>query len=909
MSREGIYRALTLLTLVAAAVLVFSLNLNDADATIMTIRVVDFDGDTIIGANVTMTNSTKVFSDLTDSNGRVIFTNVRLTLNYTMTVYFKGIAVYNLERWNYTIHGGNLVVSVFKPLICVRSSGGLDPVRGATVRVSSTITEPDTNEERTTDSGGCARFPQLPRTNYVINASYVSFGTKVERVDAVEISSTNYQLTLDLQLFRMTLRFRDQDNLAVRNVETRLWRGSILGDPQASLLSAENGEVVFRLLPTGSYNVQARYRDDLVYETGGTPITITTANVERTITLPLRELVLSLKTLSGRPLSGFTVHVRVYAGGVEYASGTTSSSTLSLGLFFTGRSYSYDVRFEGAQIGSGTIPREGIGNHEVVINVGTFTIRIDDSEVLERLRPVLIGANIEISVGSYVTSLQFDREKRAVFDERPLVRYRYRITVSTYEMRAGEVHPTTHQQVIPVKPIVGFLNVTASSLEGRGLRGIITLTALNTVDLGRFEVGEGGTRISGLLRLDYGYQFRYKGIDVASGRASSDLLNSTLRVSTRVGDVGIMVFNFKGDKVLQAAIVRVNVGEYSEFKLSDREGRVTFPDVPLTSVQVTVSYKGVKVYANSHPVSPGNRQIVISETGVYDISLRLIDGEGQPLNQGLVRVSVGPDYRESKEIRAHGLVSLELIPNGTMTASVEYLGVNVFEGSRRIAVDGEVIEIKTEVYTMRVSVLKQGSNRLLPLSDARVVFVTRGQEVYRDTTRDGFVTVKLPASEYGVRVEFLKTVVGNRAVSHTRPSFVEIKADVYETTLRFLNLDGTPMANERIIITLNNEPLLEAVTDSEGRIVTFLSKNTYVSFPATDRTQRYPIAVSEVTSQSFIYISPSEGWRNLLITSVAIGLFAVSALSLYKSLPPRRPAPTQPTRTEPVRRETKKKNI
>lgn len=856
------------------------MNVGTVSGATISLTILDFHGNPVPNAFVEIRNSTHHPNATTNTLGQVSFSNMNTSLVYTLTVKFMNVTVYTNATWNYTKHGGNVRVNVFKPVVCAKSSDGQDPVPGAVVKLSTTATDPDFESSQTAGADGCTTFTQLPSTAYTFNVSYRTLGVKVESIDSRTISSSAYQFTFNLALYRLILIAKDADGNPVANVRVSIWRGTATGPPPLEGVSNEQGELRIKLLPSGSYVLKMFYKDDQIYDGSGTPISIN-SNLERTFNLPLKKLTMTLKSLSGRLASSYTLQLKLYAGSVTYATSTTSNGVASFGHVYTGRSYTYEVLFEGNVIGSGTIDREKIGDLEVVVNIGRFFVRLDDSEILEGLRPVLVGSIIELSVGSFRSGGEFDGSKEVVFDEHPFVRYSYEIRIGDSVIKRGELTPVRNGQEIRVKPDAYSVTIEVVTIDERRMDGTVRLFVLGSRNVGDFNVEGGRASINGLLRLGYRYLVKYMDVDVAEGEIQSSDLGSTIRVVARVGDVGITVYNSKGDRPLPSAVVKLEIARYSAFKVADSQGKVVFQDVPLSKVLVTVSFRGIKVHSNYYYFSPDARALTITGTAVYDVLVSVRDGENDPLVGGELRFSIG-DYVETKALASREPTVLELVPNGTALFTVNYLGVDVFEGQHKIQSDGETIDLRVKVYTMRVQVMMQTFQKPVPLDRAKVVFETKGKKVYEGETSNGLIAVKLPAADYLVSAMYLGKFVGSKSVTHDQTKYIEILTNVYEASLKFFKLDGSPLAGQRIALMSDGYQVLEGTTSEGGEFHTFLPQGKYEVIVKGEAQSSYPLSVEGLTTLRYLYIGKLDSTVSAIPIAAGGALLGVSAFALSK---------------------------
>jgi hypothetical protein len=153
----------------------------------VTVNVVDFDGRPVAAADVTIATE----KGKTDSQGIVIFSQVPLDNDYTISVSKEGTEIgsdrvrFTASRTSATIQAGMYDITVL-----VKGAAG-QPIQGATVEL---IKGGTTIATAATDASGTAVFTKLVGADYEVRAKYDPFSSTARLAKGVRSTT----ITLDL---------------------------------------------------------------------------------------------------------------------------------------------------------------------------------------------------------------------------------------------------------------------------------------------------------------------------------------------------------------------------------------------------------------------------------------------------------------------------------------------------------------------------------------------------------------------------------------------------------------------------------------------------------------------------------------------------------------------------------------
>lgn len=863
-----------------------------ADTTFQ-ITVQNYHGSPLKGVKVQLINKTnnEVEAEGTsDSSGKVSLTALK-NESYILKALYLNREVGYIDDWNYSSPSSpkTIRVGVFNLKIRVMSSEKLDPVPNAKVNITSTETDPDVDKRKVTDSNGYVVFENLPNgTTYHLTIKYED---KVAVTSSQDITLTDeYEYVVTLNLYRLTLRLRDSSLQPVKGATVKLWRGEVTGTPFATLISGTDGNATFKLLPQGTYIYTVEYKSEEIYKSDSF-----TLNRNRVIdvSLQLKTLIVNIKSKSGNTAAGFTYTGRLIYDGRTYAEATTNDGILNFGIVYENRDYVLKVFFEGSEIYSGVIKESDIGAISIIASIGDFSIKVSTADLFGKLKDMKEDISLRIKFGKYQVEKKIS-EGAAIYRDHPLVKYEYELVINSDVVGAGSIDAPQHQSIITIAPDAKQVKITALSLDNRTLSGKLILMLQDGEKIGEVDIKEDSTIVKGLLRIKYSYQFFYMGELVAEGNIEKRSIDeSKLDIIASVSNVKIIALDYSGDNKLVGASILLSIGQYKSTKITNDNGEAEFENVPLSRVFTTIYYKGIKVYSGPNDLSPTRTTLTISGTGVYQIIIKVVDGEKEPLANAELEGIAG-DYQLVGKLNEKGIIEAMLVPNGTMNIKVKYLGLNVYEDAHKIDRNGQTIEIVSKVYPMLVNSYKVTERGDEPLERALIHFEKDGLEVFVGDIKDGVFQYKLPSSNYNVWIEYQGVKVAEKLVQHNGPTKLSMPTDVYEFSLYIIDLAENPMSGINVEFRRDNKLITSGETDMDGKILVSLAKGDYiVEYSVDDARHSYVISVEDVEPKVLV-TSRSSPFGLMLSLMASASLGAVSIFSVIRSFK------VKPTRRSPV---------
>ncbi len=907
---------IVLLAVGVGLVLLLSVEAVHADGNIVSITVTVQNGlgEPLPNANVTAYfsgNGSRVpntggreGSKITGPDGKAVLKLVNGTsdASYQIKVTYMGI---ELNVTGYSCHpkcdptSFSVKLNVYHLTVKVRSSSGADPVPGAKVNVTSSLTNPSsiaTNQP--TDSGGTFVVRNLPariesaRIEYSIAVSYTAVGNvKVVGRANFTLSADSNSVEIRLPLHRLSMKVQDMDGNAISGAMVELVKDS------STLLSASSGadgSVVFKLLPDGIYSLRFKIGEELVDERRD--VVLSNDYDLGALMLPVKRLSLLLRSLNDKPITGFQLRVKLLLQDEsEYRSASTTTDSVDFGYVRADRDYTVRAVFEGHTVYEGRLRGNDIRTGLTLkLRFGNFGISLNLEGLFGNLPRILRDA---VTVKLTVEGGSFSLERTAsgssvLLTDHPLVPYRYQLLYLGSVIGEGTIRPQQNGDLLTVRPESLELNLRLLSLDGRPVAGTLVLS-IGNADVGRVELAREGAKVQGLVPLSYNYRAIYMGVQVGEGEIAKEVLRKgSVELRVRVLDLMVKVLDYDGEVPLEGALVSLQVVGYRDTKTTNATGEALFTNVPYHKANVTVRYMGVNVYSAEVDYRLEERSILISGTRVFRVHLNALTGERSPLPGGRYVLEIG-EFRSEGELDEQGRATVRLVPGGIVKVTVYFMGVLVRQSEEKVDEQDERLELVTRVFRRVAYVLHldlEGNRK--GLSGVRVEYRLKGSgELIANVITDegGKAEALLPASDYVVVYRYLDVEVSKREVSHAARLEEEVELPVYEISYRVLDVEGFPVGNLTATFLLLQQAgiskqILKQNLDQSGAGIAILPAGKYlIRLNSSSWTQEAGLEVNGPGARNLALV-PQRTLQGGVPYVVSAALVAVAALGILRSL-------------------------
>jgi hypothetical protein len=297
-----------------------------------------------------------------------------------------------------------------------------------------------------------------------------------------------------------------------------------------------------------------------------------------------------------------------------------------------------------------------------------------------------------------------------------------------------------------------------------------------------------------------------------------------------------------GDRPVEDAAV--SSGPRDAPAATDDEGRTVLEvfggTVTLTAVwhDVTVGELTLEVDADVPASDPA-----IIECAIYDVTLRAVDGHGDPLAEATVQVTPPAGWGTPLLDRTdeEGLVTLGLIPGADHGVVVLWKGFEVTDATFTPDADG-VLDIECAVHLAAFDVTDADGSPLPGVQLVAMDMGTLGVVGFGTTDGEGAISMRLPDTSYRVQVYWRNTMVlsvddlpldgGDLGETLT--------CRVFRVTVQVVDRNDDALPDVPVVLEDGTGvAVATAITDDDGLVVFQLGEGEYQATGLFQRTYRW----------------------------------------------------------------------
>lgn len=792
-------------------------------------------------------------------------------------VRYRGIVVFSESNFD---PGGKstitLNVTVDDMVIVVRDGAGR-----AIPNVDVTVThseESSVTETGETYSNGEVKFTLMPFGSYDINV--INRGIVYEYTRGFDEASLRIELTLNV--YRLRIKVNNAEGDPVEGALVKVWYNKDAGDGAAFEQDTTDitGYVTFNYMPEGEYSIQVFYNNLQIYSAdrvveilGSDKTHIINTNL-RTYSVRVYdydgENLMDDITISGRLLDLSNNPITSY---VE-----TTNGVINFGLIPEG-DYILEIKFGNSIVYNNivTVPTVDSVNadfYDVIIKINT-----------DNMANSLYVQGLSISFETQdILSYEKDIETGTLpMSDLPKGTYEYTLKHGPYTVGRGSFRITEENQVITIEPVLLDILIYTKNDEGEAIKTKVELQTYEDKEIDTFITDENGTlSVNGLLPIEHKIKIYYNNILVFEDTLPLYENRTTFEMITEVYNLRVLVYDYDGEAKILSALVKVKMTDY-EFERgaeTDDEGVAELKNLPKGKYEIQVMYYGVVVYQDDSYTVLQSGMLQIKAGGIIDIRIVPVDSLGEPLDEGIVKISSGSVYFESgvKDGRAR----FENIPATTYRVEVEYLNVTVFDGFIDFETDELEEELETEVYYLTIKARRDDDTELTNTP----VLVKLKNKVVRELVTDsaGRAVTRLPKSGYAVNVIFQGKVVGNNNVNLNSDKEVEIKTEVYKYRLSFVGIDGNALKDVNVLMYRGNELIVSEITDDEGVVEFYLAGGEYKWVANIGNVSMSSVINADKETSTVIAFTPDNVGNKVMILGGVGAVVGMSILGLFRTV-------------------------
>ncbi len=286
------------------------------------------------------------------------------------------------------------------------------------------------------------------------------------------------------------------------------------------------------------------------------------------------------------------------------------------------------------------------------------------------------------------------------------------------------------------------------------------------------------------------------------------------------------------------------------------DGRVVFHNVPRGEYNLTLFWRGVEVFRTSVEVSepflyqaPGAE--VSAKADVGDLVLRIVDVDQRSLERDVRLELLGEGIAEQKN--ASGTAVFPLLPRGEYRISAyminDYLGeeVKVGETTLRIPENNGENNFTVAVFDGKLIFVDKDGERL---NVRQVIFAGRNYTLDDGELRLAAIT----SGEYMVEASWLGVKVFNESITLSPENReIEIVLEVYDTTFKVSTLDGKPLEDGVLTLSLRNATVFRAgIENGTARLENIPAARYVINITLRGETVYYEESIIAESERSII---------------------------------------------------------
>ncbi len=306
-------------------------------------------------------------------------------------------------------------------------------------------------------------------------------------------------------------------------------------------------------------------------------------------------------------------------------------------------------------------------------------------------------------------------------------------------------------------------------------------------------------------------------------------------------DVNVLCLD-GGDRPVEGALVAA--GPRDDPVATDEEGRASL-EVFGGTATLTATWHGVQVGSLTLDVDsdvPASDPAVI-ECAIFDVTLRAVDGRGDPLADATVQVTPPAGWGTPVLDRtdADGLVTLGLIPGADHAVLVLWRGFGVADSVFSPEADG-VIDVPCAVHWVTFHVTDADGGPLPSVQLAAMDEANLGVVGFGTTDGTGDLALRLPDTTYRVEVYWRNTMVlrVDGLVLDGDDLEKNLACRVFQTTVKVVDRNGVSLSDVPVVLKDETGAVVgTAITDAKGLVVFQVGEDAYNATAHLQTTYRW----------------------------------------------------------------------
>jgi len=762
-----------------------------------------------VSVTVTLLGGTTSVTQVSNSSGRTTF--ALNSGNYTVTAHYKNslvlpyIPVVSLGTSDVNLR---LNCTVFDWVMTVYDFQGNETIAGAKVSIQSTAT----SDSSISDASGRAYFFNEPQGPYLYEVYYE--GIRISFGSLPNLEHQNQQNSIKTDMLDLIVGCLDVSERPAVGVTLKVWNSTnvLVGEKQTGL----NGQAKFKNLPGPTqYRAEAFFQGKSIGSLSW--FTLNTDGLLQTMKdLKLGRLTLTVKDYNGvNTMSNLNLKASAYLNGQLVVESSSLSGDMDLGSLVLG-TYSINVTFGNVTVASflHSLMKES-QQRTVNANFYDVTARVDASELLNSAQAQNLRMRLEY--GSFVAESSVGVSGDALFQNVPPATCRLTLLKGGIVVGSGLVAVSSQDQLLPsMKPTTYNLSLKVTNAELQPLFCSVRLVEAGGIPIATLESNQSGAAVfPRILGLTYDVAVICKGYIVA--RQDVQVSQDTfLQIVAKVYRIAVRLTDFEASTPIQGATIEATAQDLvgTETRVTDSQGKAVFQDMPSADYLLTAKFMNVKVSAISVTLR-GSENITFSSPGIYDMTVRCLDADGNQLNMGEVQVLLAGKEVGRENLDETGLAEFINLPNTTYQILAFLYKEQVGTASVALNSQGQVVQLETVASTLRIKLSAADNTTIV---DANLTVLKDGRRIASKTPSplDPRTSFMLPPGSYRILVYYQDRSVSDVIEAHRSSKDLEIPCTVYKCRVKAIDLRHEPIQGTEIYISKDTDTFLSIVTNSSG---------------------------------------------------------------------------------------------
>ena len=717
-----------------------------------TIIVKDGKGrEPISGANVTIvlrSDSSIRYSKLTGSDGEVTFGPIP-SEEYDITVRYKDIErEFTHKKPEVSLTEGiveplSLSLPLYRVTLTVEDVNEV-PVKDVKVELRPELDE-DPIASATTNANGKAVLKLIPNGRYYLVAFLKDVKVYESEGKEIRVSGDDVEKTIKVNAAKLNITVYEYDG--EREITDYTLRGELIKDDTAiSEANSINGVLRFSHTPFTNYTLKVYLGDILVYS-GTYEVTSDTSQGSIKAWFYDIQIEVNASILANETIAK-SLKVEFYKDPVRVEV-QTEEGEATLKDLPRAEGYLVTLFYQDKKVGE--IPGINIVEENQVVRLNLTGYRINFTTVNLDNEPIGVNISISLPEGEKVLSINTGPDGKG--SSGMLLPLTYEITAYLGGIKVGEQTLALTSDV-DLRMELSVINTAFKILDKDGE------TTLTNIDLQLFHGSlklagtsneEGIIEIKNIPVAHYRLIANYHGFKVLD--QPIDIQSNTREVELRAAgvlDVKLVMLDALKKPLDQGSVI-LSFGDIEVEKNISSNGEAVIKNLPNTTIDIRAFYKGVEV--DTDPVRFNlvkDEMRVVCVTSVYTITIKVLRGDGEPVNEGEALIYVDGELKAAHDLSSSNTFS-ERLPRSDVKIQILYRKRDA--GFMEIYLEQPMGEtaLYSHLYPFKIRIYDPEGK---PVEGAELVIKDKFGEIERaQSGGDGSIESVLPVGTYNASIQ------------------------------------------------------------------------------------------------------------------------------------------------------------